>query len=179
MIFNLKNCTKYAEPDGGGAGVGTDPKPKAEEPAKAYKTFATEEEYNNALKSERSKAKGELLKEAGVESVDQMKAKFKLADEAGTYKAKAEKLGTDLLLNENNVNPEYSEEALTLAKAKVTEQKPLADALKDVLAKFPSMTSKKAASPKVGQEKGKGKAADDGSIDSYFKNNPKYDYLDL
>ena len=53
-----------------------EPKVEAPKAETDFKTFKTQEEYDNAVKSERSKAKNEVLKEMGIKSVDEVKEKL-------------------------------------------------------------------------------------------------------
>lgn len=119
--------------------------------AKPFKVFTTEEEFNKALQSERSKAKHEVLKELNVNSVDAVKetltayeAVQKTAEE---LKGKTSKLEEQLLVTQMGIVPELVEEALTLAKAKTG--KPLNEALAEVVTKFPTMIGKVAVKSEV------------------------------
>lgn len=122
-----------------------EPKPEAtveQAPAaevKVFKTFATEEEFTNAVKSERSKAKNEILTELGVKSVDDAKSALAAKTELETVKNTVTQLQEKLVLTENEVAEEFKNEALTLAKAGLKEGVDLDAALKQVLAKFPNM----------------------------------------
>lgn len=126
-------------------------KPAEETP---FKSFATEEEYNKAIKSEQSKAKNELLKEMGVKSVQETKdalAKVASFDELNT---KYQKLEENLTLTELGVKDEFKDEALLLAKSKVTDEMGLKDALTDVIKKMPNLAKAPIADIIIGTERG-------------------------
>lgn len=126
-----------------------------------FKTFATEEEYNKMIKSEQSKAKNELLKEMGVKSVQETKdalAKAALFDELNT---KYQKLEENLVLTELGIKDEFRDEALILAKSKVTDEIGLKDALVDVIKKMPNLAKSPVANIKIGTEKGDNKGIEE------------------
>lgn len=150
---------------------------QATDGVKIHKAFATEEEYNNKLKSERSKGKHEILEELGIQSVKEGKEALAQAKEAGELKQRAEKLETELLLTKEGVKEEYTEEALILARAKVNEETDLKAALSGVLEKFPKMRSATNPKPKIGGDTGA--EDDEDTINSHFKNNPKYAHIKL
>jgi hypothetical protein len=106
---------------------------------KVFKTFATEEEFTNAVKSERSKAKHEILTELGVKSVDDAKAALAAKQELEAVKLNVAQLQEQLVLTQNSVADAYKNEALTLARANLKEGVTLEAALKEVLVKFPNM----------------------------------------
>lgn len=133
-------------------------KPAEETP---FKSFATEEEYNKAVKSEQSKAKNELLKEMGVKSVQETKdalAKVASFDELNT---KYQKLEENLALTELGVKDEFKDEALLLAKSKITSEIGLKDALSDVIKKMPSLAKAPMVDIKIGTEKGENKGIEE------------------
>jgi hypothetical protein len=109
------------------------------EETKVFKTFATEEEFTNAVKSERSKAKNEILTELGVKSVDDAKAALAAKQELEAVKLNVAQLQEQLVLTQNSVADAYKNEALTLARANLKEGVTLEAALKEVLVKFPNM----------------------------------------
>lgn len=98
------------------------------------KVFKTEAELENALKSENSKGKGEILKTLGVTSVEEAKTKMNAAE---TGKTEVEKLTTTVnnltarleneehlrLANELGVKPELAGKVIILAKASMSEGK--------------------------------------------------------
>ena len=107
-----------------------------------YKAFATEEEFNNFVKSTSSKAKHSILKEFETTSVDEGKEKM----------SKSEELQKDLQiavnrltqLEEENavvklgITEEFRQEALTLARAQVSDKVSLEQALESVTKKIPN-----------------------------------------
>ena len=119
--------------------------------AKPFKVFTSEEEFNKTLQSERSKAKHEVLKELNVKTVDEVKSVLtayeavqKTAEE---LKGKTSKLEEQLVVTQLGILPEFIQEAVTLAKAKA--DKPLSDALAEVVSKFPNMVAKVGVKPEV------------------------------
>lgn len=114
-------------------------------PAQPFKSFATKDEYETAVKSERSKAQNDLLKEIGIQKVQDAKdaiTKYAaLETQHNELKIKANQLEETLTLKDAGIKDEYREEALTLAKAKVNEKTNLAEALKQVIAKMPIISS--------------------------------------
>lgn len=113
--------------------------------SKIFKTFATEDEFHNAVKSERSKAKHEILTELGVKNVDEAKAALAAKNELDAVKLTVSELQEKLVLTQYNISEAFKTEALTLAKANVKDGVTLEDALKQVVAKFPNMTKPAAA----------------------------------
>lgn len=119
--------------------------------AKPFKVFTSEEEFNKTLQSERSKAKHEVLKELNVKTVDEVKSVLtayeavqKTAEE---LKGKTSKLEEQLVVTQLGILPEFIQEAVTLAKTKA--DKPLSDALAEVVSKFPNMVAKVGVKPEV------------------------------
>lgn len=110
--------------------------------ATPFKVFTTEEEFNKAVQSERSKAKHEVLKEINAKTVEDVKqvltAHEAIKQTADQLKAENGKLSEMLAVAQTGVLPEYVNEALVLAKAMT--DKPLKDALAAVLIKFPAMS---------------------------------------
>lgn len=133
------------------------PKPEATAPqapaaeAKPFKVFTSEEEFNKALQSERSKAKHEVLKELNVKTVDEIKGALTAFEAvqktAQELQGKTSKLEEQLIVTQLGIVPEFIQEAVTLAKAKT--DKPLADALAEVVTKFPNMVAKVGNKPEV------------------------------
>ena len=153
---------------------------KTPEQAKPYKVFTTEDEYQKELKSAQSKAKNEILKSLGVNSVDDGK----------TNLTKAEQLEKDLQaavtklngLEEENalvkaqVSEDFREEALVLARAKT--DLPLDKALAEVVKKFPNLQGK--AAQKGLEKAGSEKTETPGNEDSLNKDlMAKYPWLKL
>lgn len=134
-------------------------KPEATKP---FKTFETEEDYNRAFKSEVSKAKNEWLKSTGVSSVEEFKNKesqynsaieenSKLQKDLSDARAELTKATERNILLELGVDKDYEEDALTLARAKVTKDTDLKTAMSDVLKRNPTWTVK--TDVKIGVEK--------------------------
>lgn len=121
-----------------------------------FKAFATEEEYNTALKSERSKGKGELLKELGVDKLETAKTAItkvqELETQLNTTKSEYQKTQEELILLQVGVKEEFKQEALTLAKAQVTDVVDLKAALSAVITKLPSMAAPTGLKSNVGGE---------------------------
>ena len=130
--------------DGGEGGTGGEG--KKEEPKQPFKAFATEEEYNKAIKSERSKAKNEVLQELGTKSIDEAKSTLQktatLETELNDTKSKYQTLEQDYHLSKVGVKDEYREEVVTLAKAKVNDETTFDKALEAVVEKMPFVTGK-------------------------------------
>jgi hypothetical protein len=189
LLEILNNMKFYEADDGDGDGAGAEDKNEdnkgddGKEVEKPYKSFKEESDYLNTMKSERSKAKNELMKELGISSVDDAKTTFKKASdlegEINTYKTKTSELEESLTLTKNGVKDDYADEALSLAKSKVGEDKDLATALGEVIKKFPMMASKAQQVESVGSDKGgEDKGQDDqGKVKSELKK--KYPWLDL
>lgn len=119
--------------------------------AKPFKVFTSEEEFNKALQSERSKAKHEVLKELNVKTVDEVKTALTAFEAvqktAQELQSKTSKLEEQLVVTQLGILPEFIQEAVTLAKAKA--DKPLSDALAEVVSKFPNMVAKVGVKPEV------------------------------
>lgn len=118
-----------------------------------YKNFATEEDFEKTLKSERSKAQAAMLKDLGITSIDQGKEYLTKATtfekELDGVRSELQQTKEFLALQELGVRDEYKQEALTLAKSQGGDLK---DALKSVIAKLPIM-SVKAGELAVGTQK--------------------------
>jgi len=186
----LLNQLAFNEGDGGGDDKKpADPKQDDTDSGKgdesnesAFKSFASEEEYNNTLKSERSKAKNEVLKELGVNKLEEAKQKISATDEVSkdlaSYKSKVDNLEQDLALKDVGIKDEFKDDALTLAKARMSEGKNLTTALGEVVERMPNMASQKEGVKKMGADKGKGKD-DDASTAQADKLKRKYPWLKL
>lgn len=128
----------------------------------AYKVFATEEEFTKALQSEKSKAKHEILQKLGIDSVDSGKENLTKAEVLEQDLSKAitrlNQLEEENALVRIGIQEEFKDEALTLARAKVTEDRNLEAALREVTKKFPNLLNQpekpKEKVGKVGAEKG-------------------------
>jgi hypothetical protein len=120
-----------------------------------FKTFASEEDFEKTLKSERSKAQAALLKELNIKSIDEGKETLTKAttyeSELESTKSELQKTKEFLALQELGVKEEYRAEALTLAKSQGGDLK---EALKNVIAKLPIM-SVKVAELNLGTDKPK------------------------
>lgn len=190
----LNTLLAFAEGDGGGDGGSDKPEPTGQkdgqpdsdkgegEKNKPFKSFASEDEYNNTLKSERSKAKNEVLKELGVNKLEEAKQKISATDEVSkdlaNYKSKVDNLEQDLALKDVGIKDEFKDDALTLAKARMSEGKTLTTALSEVVERMPNMASQKEGVKKIGADKGKGKD-DDTSTAQADKLKQKYPWLKL
>lgn len=123
-----------------------DQKPQ-DEGSQPFKTFETEDEFNRAIKSARSSAKNEVLKELGITSIADAKETLTnaalVADELETVKTEKQNLTYNLSLAKAGVADEFMNEALTLAKAGVNDKTDFETSLASVLGKFPNMTSVK------------------------------------
>lgn len=121
-----------------------------------FKSFATEEEFKKAIQSERSKAKGEILKELGVSSVNDfntLKSKYEDAiKDKDTINNNMTKLESDFkalqeknILLELNVDDKYADDTLTLARTRVSETTDLKTAVEEILTKNPNWKSQTSA----------------------------------
>jgi len=125
-----------------GGGDGDDGKGEETPKEKPFKSFATEDEFNSAIKSERSKAQNLILKELGISSVKEGKETLSNTKELSEYKEKYNKLQEDLIVTKAGVKEEFKEEALTLAKTYTSEEVNLEQALEKVIEKMPIMLGK-------------------------------------
>ena len=119
-----------------------------------FKSFGTEEDYNKAIQSASSKAKGDLLKEMGVSSVQDVKDKFgkiaefeekatKYTELEGSYnelKSKYDKVIDELLVTKYGVADDFKNEFLTVAKAGVTDKITLEQSAQSFAEKLSKMT---------------------------------------
>lgn len=160
--------------------------PKAsptQEQAQPFKAFATEEEFNNFLKSTSSKAKNEILKALETNSVDEGKEKLSQAEQLQkdlqTAVTRLTQLEEENVVVKLGVNDEFREEALTLARAKVSDQTSLSKALEEVTKKFPNLTKGTQAQgdkiEKIGGDKTDSKPAVTDSVKENLKK--KYPWL--
>lgn len=148
---------------------------QANEP-ETFKTFATEEEYNKVIKSETSKAKNSLLQEIGIKSVQEGREALTKASELEAKIAEIETKYTqaaeELVIVSANIKPEFKEEALTLAKAKVTEEVPLDKALEAVVAKLPHLLNIDRQQTSIGGDR---KESEEKKVSDFLAN--KYPHL--
>lgn len=141
--------------------------PQLESPFKVYKT---QDEFDREIQSVSSKAKYSILSEIGIKSVAEVKqalselhtAKTELAqlselraelDKAGMEK---EQLSEQLVLTKFGVLDDVKEEALTIAKTKLSDnENSLEKAMEAVIKKFPQFTKSPEATllGKLGTEK--------------------------
>jgi hypothetical protein len=142
---------------------------KTKAPA-AFKEFSTEDDYNNSIKSERSKAKNEILVELGLTNVAEGKealTKTSTLQEAfDTATTKATKLEESLALTKLGIGDDYAQEALALAKGRVNDKVDLTAALTEVSKKFPVMLGKSIVkTPDIGGERKEDtSSADEGTL---------------
>lgn len=191
----LQTMLMLAEGDAGGDGKSENPEPTNQKDDtksdsdkgdgkedKPFKSFASEEEYSNAVKSERSKAKNEVLKELGVNKLEEAKQKISATDEVSqdlaSYKSKVDNLEQDLALKDVGIKDEFKDDALTLAKARMSEGKNLTTALGEVVERMPNMASQKQGVKKMGANKGEDKD-DKASTQQADKLKQKYPWLKI
>lgn len=127
------------------------------------KTF-TQEQVNGIAAKESKKAQENLLKELGVEDFESAKDGLqKLKEWQESQKTEAEKKEEALKAKDDEINEykskhettlaensalklgvisEYLEDVITLAKAKVSEQVTMDEAMKEVVEKYPHFTEK-------------------------------------
>jgi hypothetical protein len=147
-----------------------------------FKAFATEEEFNNFVKSTSSKAKHSILQEFETKSVDEGKQKMSQAEELQkdlqTAVTRLTQLEEENAVVKLGINDEFRDEALTLARAKVSDKKTLDAALQEVTQKFPNLlkgTVQGEKIEKIGGEKTQVKPSDANSIKDNLKK--KYPWL--
>ena len=63
---------------------------KVEEHKQPFKSFESEEDYNKVLQSERRKAKYQILKDLGLENVEEFKSMKKTFDESAAKTSELE-----------------------------------------------------------------------------------------
>lgn len=116
----------------------------------------TKDEYDKSLQSAASKAKYDILKELGINSVNEFKTKSddasKALSDVATLKAENENLKEDLICKELQVDDSYKDDLITLVKAKTTDSKDFKAAAQEVLNKNPNWSSAK-STVKIGTEK--------------------------
>ena len=115
-----------------------------------FKAFENEEEFNKFTQSISSKAKGELLKEIGYNSVSDIKSVVekgnqfddisnKYTEVESKYKGaidEAEALRIDLITTKYNISDEFKDEFVTLTKAKVNDDTDINKAAQSVYEKL-------------------------------------------
>ena len=120
-------------------------------------------DYDKAVKSAASKAKFDILKELGINSVKEFQELKSTYETAINEKSTLEKsitdlnkknttLEEDLLLTKLGVSEEYKKDILTLAKSKVDEGHNLETVSKELLEKYPQWKNVK-ETVRMGTEK--------------------------
>jgi predicted nucleic acid-binding Zn-ribbon protein len=123
----------------------------------------SKEDYDKAIQSAKSKAKYDILKELGINSVKEFQELKNTYETAINEKKTLEKsltdmnkknttLEEDLLLTKLGVSEEYKNDILTLAKSKVDESHNLEAVSKELLEKYPQWRNVK-ETIKMGTEK--------------------------
>ena len=123
----------------------------------------SKEDYDKAIQSAKSKAKYDILKELGINSVKEFQELKSTYENAINEKKTLEKsltdmnkknttLEEDLLLTKLGVSEEYKKDVLTLAKSKVDESHNLETVSKDLLEKYPQWRNVK-ETVRMGTEK--------------------------
>ena len=118
-----------------------------ESSAKEVETYS-KEDYDKAIKSASSKAKYDILKELGINSVKEFQElrstyetainqKASLEESISNLNSEKSKLQEDLMLSKLGVSEEYSNDLLTLAKSKVDENHTLEQVSKELLERYP------------------------------------------
>lgn len=134
-----------------------------EESSKLEPETYSKEDYEKAIKSASSKAKYDILKELGINSVKEFQELKSTYETAINEKSTLEKsitdlnkknttLEEDLLLTKLGVSEEYKKDILTLAKSKVDESHNLETVSKELLEKYPQWRNVK-ETIKMGTEK--------------------------
>lgn len=132
---------------------------KVEEHKQPFKSFESEEDYNKVLQSERSKAKYQILKDLGLENVEEFKSMKKTFDESAAktseLEAKVKDLQTDLELEKIGLSEGKKEEFLALAKLKDgTGQKTLTQVSEELRKEYPQLFRKDNPGVSIGTDKG-------------------------
>lgn len=123
----------------------------------------SKEDYDKAIQSAKSKAKYDILKELGINSVKEFQELKSTYENTINEKKTLEKsladmnkknttLEEDLLLTKLGVSEEYKKDVLTLAKSKVDESHNLETVSKDLLEKYPQWKNVK-ETVRMGTEK--------------------------
>ena len=134
-----------------------------EEPSVVENETYAKADYDKAVKSAASKAKYDILKELGINSVKEFQELKSTYESAINEKSSLEKtltdlnkknttLEEDLLLTKLGVSEEYKKDILTLAKSKVDEGHNLETVSKELLDKYPQWRGAK-ETIKMGTEK--------------------------
>lgn len=146
IFYNTDEAGGGAAQPEGGAKQETGGAEVKEETKQPFKAFESEDDYNRTIKSERSKAKKEVLDELGIKSIDEAKTNLSksatLETELNETKSKYQTLEQDYHLSKAGVKDEYKEEVITLANAKVNDETTFDKALEAVVEKMPFVTGK-------------------------------------
>lgn len=127
-------------------------KTTAIEPTKLYKSFKTEEEWNNYLNGVvTERVSKEVLKKLDATSVDEMKEKYGTAIEgklnaerkAQELEKELNSIKTDSILSKFNIPEANRADVLALAKIKVDKDTNLEQAIKKVTEAYPSFATTK------------------------------------
>lgn len=126
---------------------------KEESSIQEVETYSRED-YDKAIKSASSKAKYDILKELGINSVKEfhelkntyesaISEKETLAESVSTLSKDKTRLEESLMLSKLGVSEEYTNDLLTLAKSKVDENHTLEQVSKELLEKYPQWRTSK------------------------------------
>ena len=130
----------------------SDVKPESENSA----TYS-QEEYDKAIKSAASKAKGDILKELGITSVKDFTAlkesyEKSISDTEALRKTN-EELSNRLVLASLNVKDDNADDFIALASKRVSDKKDFSTAAKEVAEAYPNMLTSYNTRPTMGSEK--------------------------
>lgn len=134
-----------------------------EEPSVQEVETYSKADYEKAIQSASSKAKNEILKSLGINSVKEFQdlkgtyetainEKTSLEESINSLNREKLKLQEDLMLSKLGVSEEYSNDLLTLAKSKIDENHSLEEVSKELLEKYPQWRNSR-ESIKMGTEK--------------------------
>ena len=119
----------------------------------------TQEEYDKAIKSSSGKAKNEILKELGISSVKDfatLKQSYEEAIKSTEELSSAnDALKKKLVLKDLNIRDDVSDDFISLANKRITDDKTFEDAAKEVAELYPNMVREYTATKnvKLGNEK--------------------------
>lgn len=117
----------------------------------------SQEEYDKAIKSAASKAKGDILKELGITSVKDfsiIKESYeKSISDTEALKKTNEDLSNKLVLKSLNVKDDNADDFISLASKRVSEKKDFSTAAKEVAEAYPNMLVSYNNRPTMGTEK--------------------------
>ena len=116
----------------------------------------SQEEYDKAIKSAASKAKGDILKELGITSVKDfaiLKESYeKSISDTEALRKTNEELSNKLVLKSLNVRDDNADDFISLASKRITDGKGFEQAAKEVAEAYPNMLNSPNM-PKIGTEK--------------------------